>query len=413
MRGPLARARNTLEMSDGQGHHVDTPAAVAEPAAEQLPLAGFTVAVTAARRREELTALLVRRGARVVEAPAIQIIPTGDDDELLASTRACIASAPDVVVATTGIGFRGWMEAADGWGLGEQLRERIGAAELLARGPKVKGAVRAAGLAETWSPDSEASDEVLARLLAQGVAGRTVVVQLHGEPAPGFLGALRKAGATVLEVPVYRWVPAEDLIPVRRLVRQLATAAVDCVVFTSAPAVASLLATAQEEGSHDAVVTALAGPVLAACVGPVTAAPLERLGVPTVQPERARLGALVRTVVEELPARRTRMLTAGEHALELRGHTVLVDGRPVALTGRQVGVLSALLDASGTVLSRPELLRRAWPGEVADEHAVEMTVARLRSALGPAGAVVQTVVKRGYKLAAPVSQPVPDLVRET
>ena len=112
---------------------MDTPADT--PGAEQLPLAGFTVAVTAARRREELTALLVRRGARVVEAPAIRIVSTGDDEELLASTRSCIASAPDVVVATTGIGFRGWMEAGDGWGLGEQLRERIGAAELLARGP--------------------------------------------------------------------------------------------------------------------------------------------------------------------------------------------------------------------------------------------------------------------------------------
>ncbi len=69
-------------------------------------------------------------------------------------------------------------------------------------------------------------------------------------------------------------------------------------------------------------------------------------------------------------------------------------------------MLAALVEAGGAVLSRPELLRRAWPGEVADEHAVEMTVARLRGALGPAGVVVQTVVKRGYRLAAPGSQPV-------
>ncbi len=39
-----------------------------------------------------------------------------------------------------------------------------------------------------------------------------------------------------------------------------------------------------------------------------------------------------------------------------------------------------------------------------------MNVARLRSALGPAGRVVETVVKRGYRLAAPaiaVTAPVP------
>ena len=371
---------------------------------DELPLTGFTVAVTAARRREELVGLLVRRGARVVEAPAIRIVPTGDDEELLATTRACIASAPDVVVATTGIGFRGWMEAADGWGLGEQLRARFASSEVLVRGPKAKGAVRAAGLSEAWSPDSESSDEVLARLLDEGVAGRRVVVQLHGEPLLELTSALRAAGAEVLEVPVYRWVPPEDVKPLRRLVETLASGgSIDCLTFTSAPAVASLLRTAEEEGRLPGLLAALTGDVLVACVGPVTAAPLERLGVPTVQPARARLGALVRTVVEELPARRTRSLAAGDHLLELRGHSVLVDGRPVELTGRQAGVLAALVRADGSVLSRSAILREVWADGGCDEHAVEMTVGRLRSALGPAGTVVETVVKRGYRLAAPRS----------
>jgi uroporphyrinogen-III synthase len=261
--------------------------------------------------------------------------------------------------------------------------------------------VRAAGLAEAWSPPSEASDEVLARLLAEGVAGRTVAVQLHGEPLPEFCAALRAAGATVVEVPVYRWVPAEDLRPLRRLVEQLASGQVDCVTFTSAPAVLSLLRLAEETGRSDAVLTALRGPALAACVGPVTAAPLDRLDVPTVQPERARLGALVRTVVEQLPARRTRSVDAAGHRLELRGHDVVVDGACIALTTQQARVLAALVDSGGRVLSRPELLKAAWPDSLADEHAVEMTVARLRTALGPAGCAVQTVVKRGYRLAGP------------
>jgi uroporphyrinogen-III synthase len=364
---------------------------------EELPLAGFTVAVTAARRREELSALLQRRGARTIEAPAIRIIPTQDDDLLRSATEACITHPPDVVVATTGIGFRGWMEAADGWGLGEPLRLQFAAAELLVRGPKAKGAVRAAGLAEAWSPESESTDEVLTRLLGEGVVGRRVAVQLHGEPLPGF----ERAGAIVVEVPVYRWVPAEDIRPLRRLVEQIATKQVDCVTFTSAPAVASMLTVARKDGREAALLAALRSEVLAACVGPVTAAPLQRLGIPTVQPERARLGALVRTVVEELPARRTRAVSAGGHELQLRGHSVLVDGLPVELTARQSAVLSALVASNGNVLSRAELLKQAWRDEPADEHAVEMTVARLRTALGGAGSVVQTVVKRGYRLAAP------------
>jgi len=378
---------------------------------DDLPLAGFTVAVTAARRREELTALLERRGARVVEAPAIRIVPTDDDDELLATTRACIAASPGVVIVTTGIGFRGWMEAADGWDLGEQLRACFAGSDLMTRGPKAKGAVRTAGLAEEWSPTGESTDEVLAKLLSDGVKGRRVAVQLHGEPLPEFCAALRAAGAEVLEVPVYRWLPAEDVRPARRLVEQIVAGQVDCVTFTSAPAVASLLAIAAEEGRKPAMVAALSGPVLAACVGPVTAAPLERLGIPIVQPARARLGALVRTVVEQLPARRTRILSAGGHALELRGHSVLVNGVEVALTAKQVGVLGVLLEGGGRVLSRGDILRAVWPEESRDEHAVEMTVARLRTALGPAGSVVGTVLKRGYRLAPP-SRPPSQAVRE-
>ncbi len=79
---------------------------------------------------------------------------------------------------------------------------------------------------------------------------------------------------------------------------------------------------------------------------------------------------------------------------------MLVDGRAVDLTARQSAVLGALVDSGGRVLSRNALLRTAWRDEAADEHAVEMTVGRLRTALGPAGTVVQTVVKRGYRLAA-------------
>src|SRR3954452_25046828 len=95
------------------------------------PLAGFTVGVTAARRADELGALLQRRGASVLHAPALRIVPLADDSELLAATKELIDEAPDVLVATTAIGFRGWVEAADGWGLGEALLAQLRGVELL------------------------------------------------------------------------------------------------------------------------------------------------------------------------------------------------------------------------------------------------------------------------------------------
>ena len=99
---------------------------VTETEDASLPLAGFTVAVTAARRKEELGALLDRRGARVIYAPAIRIVPLSDDAELVAATREVLAAPVDLVVATTGVGFRGWLEAPAALRLARGL-ERDGA----------------------------------------------------------------------------------------------------------------------------------------------------------------------------------------------------------------------------------------------------------------------------------------------
>src|SRR3954468_18676011 len=166
-------------------------------------LTGFTVAVTAERRRDEMSALLQRRGARVVTAPAISIVPLEDDEALHAATAACIGLAPDLVIATTGFGFRGWIEAAEGWGQGDKLREVLGKARIVARGPKPCGAIRAAGLTEDWAAKTEASEEILEKLLAEGIAGPRIVGQEPGEPQTDFVAALRTAGAAVVEVPVY------------------------------------------------------------------------------------------------------------------------------------------------------------------------------------------------------------------
>ncbi|MEU9266647.1 uroporphyrinogen-III synthase [Streptomyces sp. NPDC048251] len=365
-------------------------------AVEHGPLAGFTVGVTAARRAEELSALLQRRGAAVLHAPALRIVPLADDGELLAATKELIDQVPDVVVATTAIGFRGWIEAADGWGLGEQLLDKLGGVELLARGPKVKGAVRAAGLTEDWSPSSESMAEVLDRLLEEGVDGRRVAVQLHGEPLPGFVESLRVAGAEVVGVPVYRWMPPEDVSPLDRLLDAAVSRGLDAITFTSAPAAASLLSRAEERGLLPELLAALAHDVLPACVGPVTALPLQGHGVDTVQPERFRLGPLVQLLCQELPSRARALPIAG-YRVEIRGHAVLVDGslKPVPPAG--MSLLRALSRRPGWVVPRSDLLR-ALPGAGRDEHAVETAMARLRTALG-APKLIQTVVKRGYRLA--------------
>ncbi|QPP08601.1 uroporphyrinogen-III synthase [Streptomyces bathyalis] len=373
-----------------------TPRTQHEQQVKPKPLAGFTVGVTAARRAEELGALLERRGAEVLHAPALRIVPLADDSELLDATKALVERAPDTVIATTAIGFRGWIEAAEGWGVGADLLKCLDEVEVLARGPKVRGAIRAAGLKEAWSPESESMAEVLDHLLAQGVDGRRIALQLHGEPLPGFVESLREAGAEVVGVPVYRWMPPEDIAPVDRLIDAVLARGVDALAFTSAPAAASLLERAERRGVREALLEAMRTDVLAACVGPVTAAPLESHDVPTVQPERFRLGPLVQLLCTELPGRLRALPVAG-HRVEIRGRAVVVDGELRTVQPAGMALLRSLARRPGWVVSRAELLR-ALPGSGTDEHAVETAMARLRVGLG-APKLIQTVVKRGYRLA--------------
>jgi uroporphyrinogen-III synthase len=422
------------------------PGSAAPEAAVDPPdgdvLAGFTVAVTSDRRRDELATQLEAHGARIVLAPALRLVPVADDTMLRDVTHQLLESPPDAVVANTAIGMLGWIEAADSWGLGDRLRERLAAAHVVARWPRTGGELRSAGLLHVWSPDSESSTEVLEHLATQlagsgtrlrgrragrpgepvpgtttvrhrsgpaltaagptargsgrehpgPLAGRRVAVQLHGEPQEELTNALATAGAEVIEVPVYRWAPPVDPTPLQRLIDLIANRLVDAVTFTSAVAVGSVLRAAGPDS--EAVLTALRGPVLAGCVGPQAAEPLRAAGVPVLVPARARVGSLVAALVEELP-RRTQTINVAGAILVLRGHAAVVDGVLKPLPPAQMAILRSLAAAPGKVLPRSELLESLPRG--ADEHAVEMAVARLRAALGRS-AFIQTVVKRGYRL---------------
>jgi uroporphyrinogen-III synthase len=363
------------------------------------PLTGFRIGVTAARKVEEQVALLERRGAAVEWAPALSLEPNHVDDAALrAATDDVIARPVDLFLATTGIGVRTWLDACQRWGLLAEVLDVLGRAEILARGPKSVGALRARGLRELWSPESECFDDVLAHLRGRDLTGLRIVVQEHGQSLSMVAHALRRQGADVTTVTVYRVASADDPGPMFKLIDLIADRELDAVTFTSAPAVAALMEAAASTGRRDEVVIAFQSDAVAACVGPVTAAAFEMWGVPTMFPERSRLLAMVKQLETELPSRRNGLTLelVGGHQLLLHGEDVLLDGLEVKLSAAPAAVLQALVTNPGSVVSRKNLLAALPSGQAGSEHAVEMAVARLRAAIGTRA--VQTVVKRGYRL---------------
>jgi DNA-binding winged helix-turn-helix (wHTH) protein len=80
---------------------------------------------------------------------------------------------------------------------------------------------------------------------------------------------------------------------------------------------------------------------------------------------------------------------------------VLADGRPIELGGRAFDVLIALIDANGAVVSKDELISRAWSGRVIEEGNLRAQIRALRAALGEPD-LIRTVAGRGYQFTGEV-----------
>ncbi|WFP16153.1 uroporphyrinogen-III synthase [Citricoccus muralis] len=360
-------------------------------------LAGFRIGVTSDRRSEELISAFRRRGAEVMHAPALRIAPLTESVSLQQDTYKVIDVKPDYAIITTAYGMRRWVEAADTYGVWSELRDVLERATILVRGPKARGAVRASGLDDDGAAEDERTDTVLDMLIQRDIAGKTVVLQLHGMADHGHIRRLEDAGARVVTVMPYTWArPAEDNA-LLRMIDAVIERQLDVLTFTAAPAVEAFLGVARQYRKHEELVEALKTDVICAGVGGVTVAPLTEIGIETVIPDRWRLGAMIKKVCDHLERHHALRLQTQYGPVELRGVQLTipeVSEAPVRLAPGPLALLRALVEAEGSVLSREHLLEKVRYCD--SGHALEMWVSRLRRAI-PAD-LIQTVVKRGYRI---------------
>lgn len=363
-------------------------------------LSGFTIGITADRRSAEQISLLSGRGAECLHGPTVTTHPLRPEAEIRAATVELLTDPPDFVVMTTGIGVRGWLEAADALLLGEDLRATLHRSRLLVRGPKAHGAAITAGLDVEWNAASATTSEVLTKLDEVATRGDRVAVQIDGDPNRSLVPALVERGHDVVAVPVYRWSLPDDPGKAQTLVRAVADRRVDLLTFTARPAAENFSKIAEDLGLIDEVRAAVEEDVKVVCIGRICAEGVVGLCDEPIIPERFRLGAMVTTITSVLGGL-LRSVTIGGHDLVLRGRIVeFADGETAVLTGRERHMLDVLVKSGGVVLSKDQLLQAVWGGRESDPHLVEVTIGRLRRKLGPAGVGVETVMRRGYRMSA-------------
>ncbi len=113
-----------------------------------------------------------------------------------------------------------------------------------------------------------------------------------------------------------------------------------------------------------------------------------------------RVGAILRRIAQSQNAAAD-IVRVGPIVIDRAAHRVTVDGRDLDLTPTEYRLLLTLAERRGRVQGRSHLLETVW--EAAPDiqtRTVDMHVQRLRTKLGAAGDLIETVRGFGYRLRA-------------
>ncbi len=251
------------------------------------------------RRAQEMATLISTYGGIPIVAPSIRETPLEDNPVAFAFAQKLFAGELDAVIFTTGIGTQTLVAVLESRYPRAQIAQALAALVIVARGPKPVKVLRelqvpitvAVSEPHTWR-------EILRELDKQPrgfqLAGSRVAVQEYGVSNVAFLEELRRRGADVLHVPVYRWTLPEDLGPLRKALVEIVEGRARVILFTNAAQVSHVMQVAAEEGLANPLQAALRRSVVCS-VGPTCSESLLANGIGIdVEPEHPKMGILVR-----------------------------------------------------------------------------------------------------------------------
>jgi uroporphyrinogen-III synthase len=253
-----------------------------------------TVAILEARLGRQFAELIEKNGGRALHAPALSEIPDLDPAAICRLVTELETAPPAVAIFQTGVGTRALFEALDTLGLTARMLAVLEKTIVAVRGPKPTGVLRGRGVRiELSAREPFTTVQVLDMLAGTQVAGRRVVVQRYGAANIELDQALGARGATVVEIPTYRWSLPQDTRPMVALMDALDARRVDAVVVTSASQVRNLFELAGRLNRAEALRTEM-NRTLVASIGPVSSDALRKLGVAVgVEASPPKLGPLV------------------------------------------------------------------------------------------------------------------------
>ena len=199
-------------------------------------LQGKTIAVPEMRELEVFSALLERRGAKVLRCPLVTIYDSPHSAQVLAFAVKLAEGGFDDFVLITGEGLTRIMSCIDRYepALRPRFVEGLRNLRTITRGPKPARALRALGLKPQIEATEPTTDGVIRSLSAEPMEGRRMAVQLYGnDPNLTLMRFLRDRKAVITTVAPYVYGNAADDATVHSLLERMAAGEVDAIAFTS------------------------------------------------------------------------------------------------------------------------------------------------------------------------------------
>src|SRR5262245_16249831 len=97
----------------------------------------------------------------------------------------------------------------------------------------------------------------------------------------------------------------------------------------------------------------------------------------------------------------------GRFRLKSADRVLLREGEPVPLTPKVFDILMTLVEHSGQIVEKDDLMKRVWANTFVEEGNLTRNVSLLRKALGESAGgaqFIETVPRRGYRFVATVTE---------
>jgi uroporphyrinogen-III synthase len=271
-----------------------------EPAPPPLPtdFHGLRVLSFESRMSVDMARLIQRHAGQPLVVPALREIPIPlqDNGAVFRFGVKLILQQLDILILMTGVGTKALFDVLQTRYPMAEIIEALKKTIIVTRGPKPLAVLKTMGVeANITVPEPNTWQDVIATLdYYRPVQGLKIAIQEYGISKPEMVEDLKKRGAEVFPVPVYRWALPENTDALKAAVEAIVEGKIDVLLVTNAAQIDHVMQLVDQEGKADLFREACKKLVVAS-IGPTASEGLKHHDLPVdFEPSHPKMGVLVK-----------------------------------------------------------------------------------------------------------------------